>query len=94
MLTGFANSSVLEFPSMPTGFRRKIILCKMKTLFLSIPLVFIMTSCERPPAVNSSMPDQAGIDHSKMNHAEMNSSSGAAAAAYELQFLNTMIAHH
>ena len=34
------------------------------------------------------------MDHSKMNHSEMKSSANAASAPYDLQFLDTMIAHH
>lgn len=35
-----------------------------------------------------------GMDHSSMSHSEINSSPGAENAPYDLQFLDTMIAHH
>lgn len=38
--------------------------------------------------------DQSGMDHGNMNHSEMKSSPNAANAPYDLQFLDTMIAHH
>ena len=38
--------------------------------------------------------DHSKMDHSKMDHSTMASSSNAASAPYDLQFLDTMIAHH
>ncbi|MFN0280118.1 MAG: DUF305 domain-containing protein [Pyrinomonadaceae bacterium] len=38
--------------------------------------------------------DHSKMDHSKMDHSTMNSSPNAASAPYDLQFLDTMIAHH
>ena len=35
-----------------------------------------------------------GMDHGTMNHSDMQSSPNAATAPYDLQFLDTMIAHH
>jgi uncharacterized protein (DUF305 family) len=35
-----------------------------------------------------------GMDHSPMDHSEMKSSPNAASAPYDLQFIDTMIAHH
>ena len=34
------------------------------------------------------------MDHSSMDHSEMKSSPNASTAPYELQFIDTMIAHH
>jgi uncharacterized protein (DUF305 family) len=42
---------------------------------------------------NDSMNHQA-MNHDKMNHSEMKSSPNAASAPFDLQFLDTMIAHH
>lgn len=38
--------------------------------------------------------DHNKMDHSKMDHSTMASSQNAASAPYDLQFLDTMIAHH
>lgn len=38
--------------------------------------------------------DHNTMDHGNMDHSTMKSSPNAAAAAYDLQFLDTMIAHH
>lgn len=38
--------------------------------------------------------DHSKMDHSKMDHSTMPSSQNAANAPYDLQFLDTMIAHH
>jgi len=38
--------------------------------------------------------NQPPIDHQNMNHSEMKSAPNAAAQPYDLQFLDTMIAHH
>lgn len=43
--------------------------------------------------VNSKM-DDSGMDHSSMNHSDMKSDSSAASAPYDLQFIDTMTAHH
>ena len=44
---------------------------------------------------NMNMPmDHNGMDHSNMDHSMMQSSPNAASAPYDLQFLDTMIAHH
>lgn len=58
-----------------------------------VALFAMFNSCERPP-VQKDLPDHNSMDHSRMNHGEMTSSPGAADAPYELQFLDTMIAHH
>ena len=43
----------------------------------------------------ANMPGNHGaMDHSTMNHSEMQSSPNAENAPYDLQFLDTMIAHH
>jgi len=38
--------------------------------------------------------DHSKMDHGSMDHSSMKSSANAAAAPYDLQFLDTMIAHH
>ncbi len=38
--------------------------------------------------------DHSKMDHSKMDHSTMQSSANAATAPYDLQFLDTMVAHH
>lgn len=44
---------------------------------------------------NANMPmNKNGMDHGSMDHSSMKSSPNAAAAPYDLQFLDTMIAHH
>lgn len=45
-------------------------------------------------AVDHSKMDHSQMDHSTMDHSKMESSPGAADAPFELQFLDTMIAHH
>jgi len=67
----------------------------MKYLVIFLAYVFLSV-CERPPSPN--------VDHSKhdhnasnikaMDHSTMESSPGAADAPHELQFIDTMIAHH
>lgn len=46
------------------------------------------------PAANQNSSNQQYMNHAEMNHSEMKSSPNAANAAYDLQFLDTMIAHH
>lgn len=46
------------------------------------------------PAANHNSSNQQNMNHAEMNHSEMNSSPNAANAPYDLQFLDTMIAHH
>lgn len=45
-------------------------------------------------AANHAGMDHAGMDHAGMNHSAMQSAPNAAAQVYDLQFLDTMIAHH
>jgi uncharacterized protein (DUF305 family) len=69
----------------------------MKTIAFFLTMAFaFFNACERPPQtaeVNRNATDHSKMDHSKMGHA-MESSPGAAKAPYELQFIDTMIAHH
>ena len=44
--------------------------------------------------VDHSKMDHSKMDHSTMDHSQMQSSPGAADAPYDLQFIDTMIAHH
>lgn len=43
---------------------------------------------------NTAPADHSTMDHSQMDHSTMKSSPNAAAADYDLQFIDTMIAHH
>lgn len=61
---------------------------------LFITLLAFFNRCERPPVQHDVNIDPATARHSGMSHEEMASSPGAAEAPYELQFLDTMIAHH
>ena len=61
---------------------------------LFITLLAFFNRCERPPVQHDVKIDPTTAGHSGMSHEEMTSSPGAAEAPYELQFLDTMIAHH
>ena len=61
---------------------------------LFITLLAFFNRCERPPVQHDVKIDPATAGHSGMGHEDMTSSPGAADAPYELQFLDTMIAHH
>ena len=56
------------------------------------------TSAPQSPAAQSSANtnnmDHGGINHGLMGHSQMQSSPGAASAPYDLQFIDTMMAHH
>ncbi|MEJ7623870.1 MAG: DUF305 domain-containing protein [Pyrinomonadaceae bacterium] len=54
----------------------------------TISAIFVLMSCGGDTIKNSA------VDHSKMNHAAMDSAPNAADAPYDLQFLDTMIVHH
>lgn len=81
---------------------------KLQALFL-IAAVTLLAACGLQPSTNSSAnnaapsnqaktdhttTDHSKMDHSKMDHSAMKSSPDAAAADYDLQFIDTMIAHH
>ncbi|MBV9217328.1 MAG: DUF305 domain-containing protein [Acidobacteria bacterium] len=72
-------------------------------IILSVSLLTLAMTvghgCGSAPANNTSMDHNSmpGMDHNSMpgmNHSSMQSSPNAASAAYDLQFLDTMIAHH
>lgn len=69
----------------------------MKTIAFFLTLGFaVFNACERPPQskeIVHNTADKSKTDRSKMGNA-MESSPGAAAAPYELQFIDTMITHH
>lgn len=75
---------------------------KMKTKqLLVIPLLstIFTAACGTQNPSNNSVDLHAGMDHSKMDHGTMDhsamkSSPNAAAADYDLQFIDTMILHH
>jgi len=65
--------------------------------FLALFLAFALFSvCERPPSpdIDHSKHDHTNASPGAMDHSKMESSPGAAEAPHELQFLDTMIAHH
>jgi len=69
---------------------------KKKFAFMLI-LIAATAACSGRPPANVATGDHANMDHSTtqhQNHADMPSSPGAADAAYDLQFLDTMVAHH
>jgi uncharacterized protein (DUF305 family) len=66
---------------------------KIATL-LFITLLAFFNRCERPPVQHDVNLGPATASNSGVRHEEMMSSPGAADAPYELQFLDTMIAHH
>lgn len=61
---------------------------------LFITLLAFFNRCERPPVQHDVNLGPATASNSGVRHEEMASSPGAAEAPYELQFLDTMIAHH
>lgn len=75
----------------------------MKTKFLLgtiFTLAVISAGCTRSSNNNThagmdhNTMDHNTMDHGNMDHSTMKSSPNAASAAYDLQFLDTMIAHH
>jgi uncharacterized protein (DUF305 family) len=48
----------------------------------------------KPEAANHAGMNHVGTNHAAMNHSAMQSAPNAAAQAFDLQFLDTMIAHH
>ncbi len=65
-------------------------------IFVVIVIAVLLNMCERPPAgkdIDRNAADRAPTDSSKMLH-PMTSSANAASAPFELQFIDTMIAHH
>lgn len=65
--------------------------------FLLIAAIALAAGCTRSDADRSHAPsnaDNAKTDHSKMGHSMIESSPGAADAPIDLQFIDTMIAHH
>src|SRR5690349_7960846 len=61
---------------------------------LFITFLAFFNRCERPPVQHDVNLGPAPAAHSNMGHEEMTSSPGAAESPYELQFLDTMMAHH
>ncbi len=43
---------------------------------------------------NNSMPMNSNMNHTNMNHSQMETAPNAANAPYDLQFIDTMVAHH
>lgn len=67
----------------------------MKIVFL-ISAALILGVCEGPPSpeLDHSRHDHAQSTHGLVDHSKMESSPGAAQAPFELQFIDSMIAHH
>ena len=73
----------------------------MKTILsitVAIAVVVFAIACNTQPKPTNhnyaTAMDHNTLDHSKMDHSTMNHSPNAASAPYDLQFLDTMIAHH
>lgn len=73
---------------------------KIFTIILSIKLAAIGAACSHShsetdhTSMDHSKMDHSTMDHSKMDHSQMKSAPDAANAPYDLQFIDTMIAHH
>ena len=65
-----------------------------KFAFIVILLIAAVAACDRPPTPKEVPIDHSNTDHSRMDHGSLQSSPGAADAPYELQFIDSMIAHH
>ncbi len=66
-------------------------------IVIALIAAFAIASCDRPPQQKDVPLDHNTMDHSKMDHGKghtMDSSADAEKAPYELQFIDTMIAHH
>ena len=69
----------------------------MKPVIVLVLAVSFIASCDRPPQQKDVVLDHNTMDHSKMDHGSghtMDSSADAEKAPYDLQFIDTMIAHH
>jgi uncharacterized protein (DUF305 family) len=72
---------------------------RLKSLLMLTVLCFAASCSTQRPAANSPAAEHPNMDHnsaavSMPGHSMMESSPGAAEAPYDLQFLDTMIAHH
>jgi hypothetical protein len=67
----------------------------MRFLVTLLLVTVLYAGCNRRP-VQQDLPRSEGnsVDHSRTHHEAMESSPNAASAPFELQFLDTMIAHH
>lgn len=56
----------------------------------------MLAVCDRPPSgeADHSKHDHSSATHGTMDHSNMESSPGAVKAPQELQFIDTMVAHH
>lgn len=72
----------------------------MKRLLVLLAVPFLGFACSPSAdsntsrATTSSAMNHDTMNHSEMNHADMKSAPNAASAPYDLQFLDTMMAHH
>ena len=68
----------------------------IRYVFFVLVLASLLTAaCGSQSSSNKVVVDpHAGMDHSKMDHSAMKNSPDAAAADYDLQFIDTMIVHH
>jgi len=67
--------------------------------FIILAFIVVFAACERPPVTKETAIDHNTVEHSKMGHANINhstmeSSPGAAEQSYDVQFIDTMTAHH
>ena len=63
-------------------------------LVIAILSTLFAAACGSQSSSNKVVDSHAGMDHSKMDHSAMKNSPDAAAADYDLQFIDTMIVHH
>jgi uncharacterized protein (DUF305 family) len=67
----------------------------MRTLLICLASIALLSSsCTRRPVEKEIVIDHNSMTNSNTEHGHMMSSPGAAQAPYELQFIDTMIAHH
>ena len=67
----------------------------IRYVFFVLVLASLLTAaCGSQSSSNKVVDPHAGMDHSKMDHSAMKNSPDAAAADYDLQFIDTMIVHH
>jgi len=66
----------------------------MKKVFIAGLFLLLTLSCTRRPVQKDIPIEHNSMVHTGIDHSKMESSPGAANAPFELQFIDTMIAHH
>jgi uncharacterized protein (DUF305 family) len=66
----------------------------MKKAFIAALFLLLALTCTRRPVQKDIPIEHNSIEHTGIDHSKMESSPGAAKAPFELQFIDTMIAHH